>query len=176
MNDPRPRARVSLRLVAAAVDYVLIGAGSAVVGVVAGGSWRMGGPAGVDEGEALLSDPVLAAAVGIMAAFGMVGALYMLLEVRFAATPGKRLLGLVVGREDGSPPSVGTGLARYLVKNGHLVVAALSAVSGMWIMGVVAPLVTLVVIAGSALMLTGDHRALHDIVARTAVFRAERRG
>jgi len=171
MNDPRPRVGFPLRLAAAAIDYALIGAASAVVGLVAGGAWRAGGPVAADEGEALLGDPVLAAAVGVMAAFGIVGALYMLLEVRFAATPGKWLLGLVVGREDGNPPPPGTRLARYFVKNGHLVVAALSAVSGMWVVGVVAPLVTLVVVAGSALMLTEDRRALHDIVARTAVFR-----
>ena len=158
-------------MAAASIDYALIGAASAVVGLLASGAWRQGGQEPAEQADAWLSDPVLAAAVGVLAAFGIVGALYMLLEVVFVATPGKRLVGLVVAGDDGAPPPVAMRVSRYLGKNGHLLVAALSAVSGMWIAGMLAPLVTLVVMAGSALMLTNDRRALHDIVARTAVFR-----
>jgi uncharacterized RDD family membrane protein YckC len=42
-------------------------------------------------------------------------------------------------------------------------------VSGMWFAGALVPLATLVVVAGSTMILTDDRRALHDIVARTAV-------
>jgi uncharacterized RDD family membrane protein YckC len=171
VNQPRERVRFPLRLAAAALDYAAIGAVSAIVGLLATGAWWRGAVDPSEQADAWLNDPVLAAAVGVLAAFGVVGSLYMLLEVVFVATPGKRLVGIVVACDDGASPPVARRVARYLVKNGHLVVAALSAVSGMWIAGMLAPLVTLVVIAGSALMLTDDRRALHDIVAGTAVFR-----
>ena len=106
----------------------------------------------------------------MLAGFGVIGSLYMLIEVRYSASPGKRALRLEIAADDGAPAPVGVRLSRYLVKNCHLLVAAIAGVSGMWMAGVLAPVTTLVVVAGAALMFTGERRALHDMVAGTAVF------
>jgi uncharacterized RDD family membrane protein YckC len=75
---------------------------------------------------------------------------------------------VVVG-EDGRPAPAGARVARCLVKNCHLLLAAVASLSGMWFIGALAPLATLVVVAGSTMILTDERRALHDIVSRTAV-------
>ena len=86
-------------------------------------------------------------------------------------TFGKRVLGLVVVGEDGRRASAGARVARYVVKNCHLLVASAAVVSGLWFLGTLAPVATLVVVAGSTMILTDERRALHDIIARTAVVR-----
>jgi uncharacterized RDD family membrane protein YckC len=59
--------------------------------------------------------------------------------------------------------------ARYLVKNCHLLLGSAAGLSGVWFVGALTPLATLVVVAGSTMILTNERRALHDVIAKTVV-------
>ena len=166
----QPLERVSFwpRFGATAIDYVIVAAICATLGATLGGLSHQ--PIGESVwGEGVAGDPYLGALAGIVAGFALVGALYMSIEAWANATPGKRLLGLVVVSEDGRPAPTGVRVARYLVKNCHLLLGSASSLSGAWFIGALAPLATLVVVAGSTMILTPERRALHDIVAKTAV-------
>jgi uncharacterized RDD family membrane protein YckC len=157
------------RLAATAIDYALIAALCAILGAAIGG---LSGPTAGGEGawaDGVSGDPYVGAVAGLIAGFAFVGALYMSLEAWTGATIGKAMLGLVVVGADGRPAPAGVRIARCLVKNCHLMLGAVASVSGMWFAGALVPLATLVVVAGSTMILTDDRRALHDIVARTAV-------
>ena len=164
-----PRAGFWLRLAATAIDYSIIAAICAMLGAAIGAASRPSGSLESVSLGGLAADPYLAALAGLVAGFALVGSLYMCLEVWTGATLGKRALGLVVVAEDGHPAPAGLRVARYLVKNCHLVLGAAAAVSGVWFVGALVPLATLVVVAGSTMMLASERRALHDVVAGTAV-------
>jgi len=159
------------RLAAAAIDYVAIAVVCAGLGAAAGGLSGLRPAAALVWSDAIGGDPVLGALAGVVTGFALVGALGMSLEAWSDATLGKRILRLVVVGADGLPAPAAVRASRYLVKNCHLLLGAASSLSGMWIAGALAPLATLVVVAGSAMVYSGDHRALHDIVAGTAVVR-----
>ena len=143
------------RLAATAIDYAIIASLCTVLGAILGGAFR--------------EDPYLGAAAAIVTGFTLVGALYMSLEAFTSATLGKRALHLMVVGEDGCPAPAGVRVSRYLVKNCHLLLGAAATVSGLWFVGALAPLATLVVVAGSTMILTSERRALHDLVAKTMV-------
>ncbi|MCX6544090.1 MAG: RDD family protein [Acidobacteria bacterium] len=159
------------RFAATAIDYGIIAGLCAILGASVGG--LLNAPAGDDAGwaSALAGDPFVGALAGIIVGFALVGALYMSLEAWTAATLGKVVLGLVVVGDDGRPAPAGVRAGRYVVKNCHLLLGAAAGLSGVWFVGALVPLATLVVVAGSTVIFTDEHRALHDVVARTAVVR-----
>ena len=169
MSQPVPRVGFWPRFAAAGIDYAIIAALCAILGATIGGLLRT--PAGNEAAwaDGLLGDPLVGALAAVIAGFTLVGALYMSLEAWTGATIGKRVLGLVVVGEDGRPAPTGARVARYLVKNCHLLLGSAASLSGMWFIGTLAPLATLVVVAGSTMILTGERRALHDVVSRTTV-------
>ena len=169
MSEAFPRAGFWPQFAATAIDYVIIAAICAILGA------SIGGLSGIQAGDeaawadGLARDPYVGALAGVVAGFALVGALYMSLEVWTGATVGKRVLGLVVVGEDGRQAPTGVRVARYLVKNCHLLLGSAASLSGMWFVATLAPLATLVVVAGSTMILTDERRALHDVVSRTAV-------
>lgn len=169
MRETVSRAGFWPRFAATAIDYALIAGLCAILGAAVGG--LLSTPAGDDAAwaGALAGDPYIGALAGVIAGFTFVGALYMSLEAWTGATLGKLVLGLVVVGDDGRPATTGVLVARYLVKNCHLLLGAAASLSGVWFAGTLAPLATLVVVGGSTMMLTDERRALHDIVSGTAV-------
>jgi uncharacterized RDD family membrane protein YckC len=161
------------RLAAATIDYAIIVAVCTIAGAAAWGPLRA--PAGAEArwNDGLTIGLYLGALAGLTTGFSLVGALYMSVEVWTDRTPGKRLLGLVVASEDGHPAASGARVARYLVKNCHLLLASLASLSGMWFVGLLAPLATLVVAAGGTMILMSQRQALHDVIAKTAVLRRQ---
>lgn len=169
MTQSLPRVSFWPRFAATAIDYAIIAGLCAILGATIG---RLSGIQAGDEAAWIVGlggDPYLAALAGVIAGFTFVGALYMSLEAWTGATVGKLVVGLVVVGEDGRPARTGARVARYLVKNSHLLLGSVAGISGMWFVGTLVPLATLVVVAGSTMILTDERRALHDVVSRTAV-------
>jgi len=169
LSETSPRVGFWPRLAATAIDYAIIVALGAILGATIG---RLLSTSARDEAAwagGLGGDPYVGALAGVIAGFTFVGALYMSLEAWTGATVGKLVLGLIVVGEDGRPAPTGLRVVRYLVKNCHLLLGSAASLSGMWFAGTLATLATLVVVAGSTMILTDERRALHDIVSRTAV-------
>ena len=165
------------RFAAALIDMGVV----AVVGFVAGAT--IGGLLGRGIGSALggasadgaSSGAAIGAAVGAVlgavAAFGGFVFLYSLVEAFTGASPGKMALGLKVGLEDGRRAGTGVYARRWAIKYSGTLLGLLAALPGLQIVGLIAPVAGVVVFAGCFLVLGDKRQALHDMAAKTAVFR-----
>jgi uncharacterized RDD family membrane protein YckC len=156
------------RLVASLIDLLIVG----IVGFVAGAA--IGGMLGGGIGGALggaAAGAVIGAVLGAMAAFGGFVFLYSLIEALTGASPGKMALGLKVGFEDGRQASVAVYARRWAIKYSGTLLGLLGAVPGFHVVGLLAPVAGLVVFVGCFLVLGDRRQALHDVAAKTAVFR-----
>jgi uncharacterized RDD family membrane protein YckC len=101
----------------------------------------------------------------------IIGLLYFLTEVFLLKTPGKMILGLVVADQEGNKPPMNALIIRYLFKQGAtlvIIVAVFANLSALLWFSYLLSLIYLV----SCLMATRETRlALHDDIAKTAVFK-----
>ncbi len=125
-------------------------------------------------------DASLAASL-TMARGAVIGAVYFLIEGLTGASIGKMILKLKVGRPDGQPGSVGLFLLRWAIKNVGNLVAIVGAALALAALGPGLPIfligvgnvLGLIVILGCFLALRQSKQALHDVLARTAVYRRD---
>jgi uncharacterized RDD family membrane protein YckC len=164
------------RLAAAAIDLLIVGivgfvAGAAIGGML--GGW-IGGALG-ESGGAGASSGALGAAVGAVlgavAAFGGFVFLYSLIEAFTGASPGKMILGLTAGTDDGRRGSPALYVKRWAIKYSGTLLGLLGAVPGLHVLGLLAPAAGLIVFVGCFLVLGDKRQSLHDLGAATAVFR-----
>ena len=165
------------RFAAALIDLAIVAvlgfvAGATIGGLLGGG---IGAALGGSSGEGGASGAALGSAVGAVlgavAAFGGFVFLYSLIEAFTGASPGKMALGLKVGLEDGRRAGAGVYTRRWAVKYSGTLLGLVGALPGLHIAGLVAPVAGLVVFAGCFLVLGDKQQALHDMAAKTAVFR-----
>lgn len=97
--------------------------------------------------------------------------LYMLIEGFAGATPGKMLLGLKIGRPDGSRGDQTLFLTRYMVKNSPSLLNLLATTTGIGLIGSISGIAGMLILMGGFMMLLPERQALHDRFAHTAVFR-----
>jgi len=102
--------------------------------------------------------------------------LYWSIEAFTGASPGKRILKLRIGREDGAiaVPSVIAMRTAIKMSDRILKLIALVPVTDIVARGITSAssLVEIVIIIGCFIVLSAKKQALHDMIARTAVFRA----
>ncbi len=98
------------------------------------------------------------------------GLAYALIEIFTLKSPGKMILGLVVGDQAGEKPPMSALVIRYLFKQGSTLIFLIAifaqSASIIWI-GFIAALVYGL---GGLMATTQNRLALHDIVAKTAVY------
>jgi uncharacterized RDD family membrane protein YckC len=115
---------------------------------------------------------------GAVAGTALIGLLWFGTEALWAATPGKRLLGLRIGTADGQPAPRSRLVLRWALKNVATLLALLAVLLGIALpapAGAVAWLSNLggLVMVGGCFAALGPRRqALHDLLARTAVYPA----
>jgi len=96
--------------------------------------------------------------------------LYSLIEGLTGASPGKMILGLKIGNENGSRADSRQLLSRWFVKNIELVlwtVGAITAVEILWDMG---SLLGFIVFIGCFFVLGQRKQSFHDSISKTAVY------
>jgi uncharacterized RDD family membrane protein YckC len=136
------------------------------LGGVLGG--LLGGLTGSEGGAAV------GGALGAMAGFTITAAIgfviYGLIEPFYAASLGKMTLGISIGNADGTTADLSRQLLRYAIKNIVFVCATLAAITAVeafdWIGGVLG----FVVFIGCFFALGKSRQALHDMIAKTAVY------
>jgi uncharacterized RDD family membrane protein YckC len=163
------------RFTATLIDAVAMGAVSAVAGFAMGSVFGAGagattGGATGDEGAAALAG-MLGFAGGVMAGVLLSILAYGLIEGLTGASPGKRALKLTIGTEDGRPAPVATCLLRWAVKNLNPLLMTLGVVSGFDVLNSLGKLAGFVILIGCFLVLGEGRQALHDLAAKTAVFK-----
>ena len=104
--------------------------------------------------------------IGISIMTGILGLFYFLLEPFTGASPAKRLLRLQIAQQDGSPGDWRFFLLRAIVKNlAQLIRPISTALSGI---------VSFVMTLGCLSALGEKKLALHDMIAKSAVFEVPR--
>jgi uncharacterized RDD family membrane protein YckC len=163
------------RLGAVLIDVVAIMILGTVFGGVLGSALGLGAGAlaGSTTGEGA---PAAAAAAvgfvgGMMLGMYIVGVLYGLIEAFTGASPGKMVLKLKIGFEDGRNAPVAVYVTRWAVKYSGSILSSLGVITGISLIGTLGSLAGLVVFVGCFLVLGAKKQAIHDMAAKTAVFK-----
>jgi uncharacterized RDD family membrane protein YckC len=164
------------RLGAALIDMVAVGVagvlvGGTIGGLLGGGAGPLAGAAGDQAAGGSAAGAAIGAALGIMAALGGFVFLYSLIEAFSGASPGKMVLKLKIGVEDGRQASTPTCVARWAVKFAGTLLGMAALIPGLHVLGTLGSLASVVIFLGCFLVLGDKRQALHDVAAGTAVFR-----
>lgn len=171
------RVGVPKRAVALIIDAILIGIGGTVSGAVLGGllGTAAGGIAGAAGGtENVAASATVGGFIGVIAgvAIGVtvIGVVYNLIEGFTGASPGKMLLGIKIGNADGTTAELSTLLYRYAIKNVGLLSGSLGFAVGISVLRSLSGLLGLIVFVGYFFAFGVAKQALHDVIAKTAVY------
>lgn len=165
-----PRVGFGPRLAALAIDGLIV----SVVGVLAGGlvgyvaTPPLAAGAGA-EGDAFAV--VLGVIGGAVAGVFATAVLYGLIEAVTGASPGKMVLGIQAGLDDGRRASTRVYVTRWAVKYAGVAAWAAGSVFGHGPLTLLGALVCAVTFLGCLLVLGDRRQAFHDMAATTAVFR-----
>lgn len=104
----------------------------------------------------------------------LVALLYSLMEIAYAATPGKMMLGIKIANADGTEAPTRRLTTRWFVKTGlstSLSLLGMLTVSSL--LSSLSTVISIVIGLGCFMALSATRQALHDRIAQTAVFRRE---
>lgn len=169
------------RLGALVIDVLLVVVGGLVIGALVGGVRGLAGTPAQSYGPAWSVLSVLAAAlVTALLTVPVFALLYGLLEVIARASAGKMILGMIIAGAAGARCSRGRLLLRYVLKYGFLIFPVLASLMDVISYSTLGPaarvmrwltLPGVVIVFGGLAALGPGSRALHDMIAGTAVFR-----
>ncbi len=142
------------RLGASLIDCVVLILFATIFGLVFGSPFVMGG-------------------LGYIAGLIFFGALlgYSYLEVLWAQTPGKKVLGLKIMNQDGSEASQDVLMKRWAIKQSGNLLNLLSAITTIGLFSFLGGIAGMVVAGGGLLILSADKLTLHDKLSQTSVFK-----
>jgi uncharacterized RDD family membrane protein YckC len=112
----------------------------------------------------------MGAMMGVIAAAAVLGTVYFLVEGFTGYTLGKLLLGIRVASADGRQAPVSQLLARFAMKNINFLCTVLAALTGVALLATLGNLLGLAIFVGCFFVLGASRQALHDMVAKTAVY------
>ena len=151
------------RLLAVLIDIVIMLAILCPVSLIAGTgmSFSYGSPAGPPTGAARFG-AILGALLGLA---------YASTEIFLAGTPGKLILKLAIGSETGAVPAPQDQLIRrWVVKWSPSLLNLLYGLTTWSVFSWLGGLAALVILVGFFFCLGTNRQALHDVLAKTAVF------
>ena len=156
---------------AALIDFLAI----AILGSVFGG--MLGTVLGLGLG-ALGGSPQFAGVAAVVGFLGgmalgitLVSVLYGLIEAFTGTSPGKMVLKLKIGFEDGRNAPVATYLTRWAVKYSGQILSILGLIAGNSLLGTLGSLASTAIFIGCFFVLAAKQQAFHDMVAKTAAFK-----
>lgn len=118
---------------------------------------------GSEEAEAMALIGVSAGMIGSILVCSILALAYTLVEALTGASPGKRVMGMKVAKADGSRGDVSLYLLRWALKNSGTILNL--------ILPVISSLASLVFFFGCFGALSEKRQALHDIIAKSAVYK-----
>jgi len=153
------RIGLGKRLGALLLDMVVLALVCLVLGVVLGGAGALLG-----KWDTLLDRP-LADVLG-----GILITVYFLWEGLTGAAYGKRYLGIRIANENGTKASTGTLIIRCAIKTLGLILLMLGEICPIHALHSLGKLACAIVFIGCFFVLGKKRQALHDMLAKTAVF------
>jgi uncharacterized RDD family membrane protein YckC len=168
------------RLLAYLIDGITIGIVGGILGSILGGILGLGASGAAAASGASGSDAAAAGAlVGIMGAIagaaigmGIVSIGWFVWEGLTGQALGKLLLKLRIKAADGSVAGPDKLFTRAAIKYSQLLLGLIGAITGVNAISQLGSLAGFVVFIGCFFALGQNRQALHDIVAKTAVFKA----
>lgn len=122
--------------------------------------------------NALSSQPIMwTLSVLLPIAIVFVSFIYNLLEGFTGFTLGKLMLGIQIGNQDGTPTEISKLMARYALKNISSIVGLIGLAAMISIINTIGSALGFVVTIGCFFALGEKKLALHDMLAKTAVYR-----
>ena len=166
------RRLLAALLDAAVIVAVTVGIGGTIGGLLGGGAGRaISGATGDGAAAGAALGALVGAVLGAMAAFSGFTFLYSLIEAFTGASPGKMVLRLKVGLEDGRVARGPVYLKRWAIKYSGSLLGLAGVVPGLHPLALLAPVAGVVIFIGCFLVLGDKRQALHDLAARTAVYK-----
>lgn len=183
MNIEDVRIGFGSRFGAAIIDVVLVSVLAFILGPTIGamiGAGAVGSEVGMPTGGTSDEDMARGLAVGagalggalagLVLAIPILGSLYFLMEAITGFTLGKLMLGIQIANEDGSKAEIKDLMIRFGIKNLGLVLGLIGGLTGLGIFNKVSPVASLIILIGCFFVLGAAKQAIHDKVAKTAVF------
>lgn len=99
-----------------------------------------------------------------------ISAIYYSTEIFFAATPGKMILGIMIGDASKKNATILQLLLRFFVKNISTIFTFLALVTAMELFSFLSSSLGMIIFIGCFGALSERRQALHDIIAKTAVY------
>jgi len=98
---------------------------------------------------------------------------YFATEIFMAKSVGKMIMGLEIGNQDRSKADLTQLLIRYFTKHSETVLYLLFVVTSLSLFSSISNIIGFVILFGFLMVLRRERQALHDNVAKTAVFSKE---
>jgi len=112
-----------------------------------------------------------AAMIGIIASF--VALLYSLVELFTGASPAKHMFGIIAAHANGAPGNLPLWGARWFIKTSGSILSVIGVLTAVELFGTIGTILSVVIFIGCFFALGQEKQALHDKIAKTAVFHKE---
>ena len=168
------------RLLAYLIDGITIGVVGGILGSVLGGILGLGasgavaasGASGSDAAAAGAMVAVMGAIAGAAIGMGILSIGWVVWEGLMGQALGKMLLKLRIKAADGSTAGPDKLFTRAAIKYSQLLLGLVGGLTGINAINSLSSLAGFVVFIGCFFVLGKNRQALHDIIAKTAVFKA----
>lgn len=167
------------RLLASIIDGVVIAIAGGILGSVLGGLLGAGAGVAVSTGDPAQDAAVASAAGGIFGAIAGAMLGMGLLQLGFAIWEGltgqalgKMLLKIKIKMADGSEAGKDKLLTRAAAKYSNSLLTVLGTLTGISAISQLGSLAGLVIFVGCFFVLGQNRQAIHDMIAKTAVYKA----
>jgi uncharacterized RDD family membrane protein YckC len=169
------RVGFGIRFGALLIDGIIISGIAFIIGMMGlAGGGILGAATGAVAGnsaESAVGGSIIGAVLGFIAGVTIAAFIYSLIEAFTGFTLGKLLLGLRVKNEDGTEGNTSLYLKRWALKNIGTVCNIVSMATGMMFVSSIGGLLGVIMFIGCFFALGEKKQALHDTLAKTAVFR-----
>ncbi len=116
---------------------------------------------------------VIGTILGVVYGLAIFGLLYGLIEAITGASPGKRLIKVIIRNVDGAKASIVALFLRFAIKNVASILSLIGGFLGLSFLSAVSGFAGIVVFIGCFFALSSRKQALHDMIVKTAVYRIE---
>lgn len=178
-SDPYAlRVGFGRRLGAVAIDFVIIGILGGIVGSVAGaalfaafGHSMTAGTETQGMDESIVG--FMTILISYALAYSFTSIAYSLVELFTGASPAKHILGIVAAHEDRRQGDIALYAKRWLIRTSPSLVSIISLITGVTVLSWLSNLLALAFLVGCFFVLGEKKQALHDMLAKTAIFHKE---
>jgi uncharacterized RDD family membrane protein YckC len=157
------------------IDVIIISVIALVMGMMglaSGGILGAATGAAVGDGaESAVGGGIIGAIMGFVAGALLASFIYSLLEAFTGLTVGKLLLGIRIKNDDGTEGNTSLYLKRWAIKNINTLCGIVALFTGMSFLSSIGGLCGLIIFIGCFFALGEKRQALHDTLAKTAVYR-----